>query len=345
MTIATHTGATETEITGGVFDAADAFLARIKEKGAEKLPEENEEEEHHEEQETEAPEADEESTDESPEDESEDNEAEETEEEASDDDEKPSKAKNEDDDVVVKIKVGDEEHEVPVKDLKRLYGQEAALTRKSQEVAAQRKQYEELGAKQTVALQTMLNRAMERAKPYEQIDFLTLAKDPNITGEELSALRSEAQKAFDDVRFYSQELDTVYQTAQQQRQQTLRQQAIEAHKVLNDPEKGIKGWSQALYDEIRYFAIGNGIDANFVNEITDPAAIKLIHKAMLFDKGQKALEKTTKVIKTPKKILKSGSTETSNKAKPDKSAAAKEALARTGSGDAATELFFSRIIG
>ena len=345
MTIATLSGATETEnTTVGVFDAADAFLKRIEDKGAEKPPEEDEKEEP-EEQEPESHEDDDESSDESPDDESEAEGDEEDSEEEDKDDEKPSKAKKEDDDVIVKIKVGEEEHEVPVKDLKRLYGQEAALTRKSQEVATQRKQIEEIGAKQSVALQTMLNRANERAAPYAQIDFLALAKDPNITGEELTALRNEAQKAFDDVRFYNQELDNVFQQAQGQRQTALRQQAIEAMKTLNDPKQGIEGWSQTLYNDIRHYAITSGIDANVVNELTDPSAIKMLHKAMMFDKGQKALQSTTKVVKTQKKIMKSSSAETTNKAKSDKGAEARKALALTGSTDAAADVFLSRMLG
>src|SRR5574337_861891 len=347
MTIATQdTGATDNTTEGGIFDAADAFFKRIEGKGAEKLPEDEEPEESEEEkvedQTDEEVESEEEETPTEDDSEPDGEETEETDEETEDED--PKAKKDAGDDVIVKIKVGDKEHEVPVKDLKRLYGQEAALTRKSQEVAAQRKVIEETGAKQIVALQTMLQRAQERAAPYAQLDFLAFAKDPNISAEELTALRNEAQRAYEDVNFYGQELDNVYKSAQAQRQQTLRTQAIEAQKVLSDPKTGIEGWSQSLYDDIRTFAIGAGLDASFVNEITDPAAIKILNQARLFQAGQKAMSQTTKVVKTPKKIMKTSSNEATKKPS-SKAEKTYENLARTGSIDAAADLFLSRIVG
>src|SRR5574337_877989 len=144
MTIATQdTGATDNTTEGGVFYFSDAFFKRIEAKGAEKLPaepepKESEEEEERGDQTDEGTEGEEEETPTEPEEATE--EGQETEEDGEDEDPEASKAKKDaGDDVIVKIKVGDKEHEVPVKDLKRLYGQEASLTRKSQEVAAQRK--------------------------------------------------------------------------------------------------------------------------------------------------------------------------------------------------------------
>lgn len=348
MSIATQTGAT-IETVGGAFDAEDAFLARMK--GAEKPPKENEPEPEDEEEEREhvADEEDEAEHEETPsEDEEESEEDEEAEEESEDDDKEgeaddKEKASKSEDDVIVKIKVGDKEHEVPVKDLKRLFGQEAALTRKSQEVAEARKAMEQIGAKQTVALTAMMQRAQDRAKPYADLDFLALAKNPSISGEELTALRDEAQRAFDDVNFYGQELDNVMQGAKAQRASVLKAEAIESHKVLNDPKTGIEGWNQGLYNDIRAFAISNGLNAEFVNEITDPNAIKLIHKAMQFDKGRKALSTTSKVVKTPKKIIKSSSSESTSQMKPQADKKVYETLRKSGSVDDAADLFFSRI--
>jgi hypothetical protein len=345
MSIATQTGAT-IETVSSEFNAEDAFFTRMK--GAKELPIENEPEEiEEEERELDAEEESEDQHEETP---SEDDDKTEGDEESTEGDEEESeeestedKAKSEDD-VIVKIKVDGKEHEVPVKDLKRLYGQEKALTRKSQEVADARKQIEDVGAKQTVALTKMFERAQERAKPYAQIDFLALTKDPSISGEELTALRVEAQRAFDDVNFYGQELDQVFQGAQAQRTQNLRAQAQEAVKVLSDPVNGIKGWDQTLYNDIRTYAVSKGLDAAVVNELTDPQAIKLIHKAMLYDKGQKALSNTTKIVKTPKKIMKSSSAEVTSKVKPKAGDKALAQLRQTGSQDAAEDLFLARMM-
>ena len=368
MSVATEDGATQyTTNDAGVFDAADAFLKRMEKPSKadaslrpkdqtkakpEPVSEENEEDKEDEVIETEDDDVEPEDDEGLTEEDTEDNDGEDDDDTDDDDDTedegkpKPKeKAKDTSDDVTVKVMVDGKEHEVSVGSLKRLYGQEASLTRKSQEVAAKRKEIDEIGAKQVVGLTTMFNRAQERAKPYAEIDFLALAKDPRFTAEELTSLRKEAQKAFDDVKFFGDELEGVYKDAQARRHADLKTQAVEAHKVLNDPKNGIPGWSQSLYNDIRQFAISNGLNADVVNELTDPHAMKLIHKAMLYEKGQKALKKTTKVVKTPKRIVKSSSVDAAAKAKPSKSKQASDNLRRTGSIDSATDVFLSRMLG
>jgi Flp pilus assembly CpaF family ATPase len=121
----------------------------------------------------------------------------------------------------------------------------------------------------------------------------------------------------------------------------LKQQAVECVKVLTDPEKGIKGWNEQTYDELRNFAIDQGLDRGIVNELVDPSAIKLLHAAMMYHKGQKAMKKTAKVDKTPKKIIKSSSTET-NRKMSGKQSDAMSKLRKSGNTDDAADAFLSR---
>lgn len=95
-----------------------------------------------------------------------------TEEESTDEDDSETEKKKytDDDDTYTKIKVGDEEHEVSVKELKRLWGQEKALTQKSQEVAKQTKKAEEDTARALAALDVMVKRAQEASKPYREMN-------------------------------------------------------------------------------------------------------------------------------------------------------------------------------
>lgn len=64
-------------------------------------------------------------------------------EDSEDEEADPASTKEAKDDHLVTVTVDGETKTVPVKDLKRLFGQEAALTRKSQEVAAARKATEQ----------------------------------------------------------------------------------------------------------------------------------------------------------------------------------------------------------
>jgi hypothetical protein len=263
--------------------------------------------------------------------------------ETDEDSEKPKSPKKviEDDNAVVKLKVDGQEVEASVKDLKRLYGQEASLTRKSQELATTRKQVEDTGARFVAGLGKLMEQAEADFEPYSKIDFLALAKDPDVTAEELTQLRKEAEARWNRVNFLKSELDATVQQAEIQRIQMLKQQAVECVKVLTDPEKGIKGWNEQTYDELRNFAIEQGLDRGIVNELVDPSAIKLLHAAMMYHKGQKAMKKTAKVDKTPKKIIKSSSTET-NRKMSGKENNAMSKLRKSGTTDDAADAFLSR---
>lgn len=267
-----------------------------------------------------------------------DEESDEDPEETPDDTKKKDQKYVEDDDAVVKIKVGDEELQASIKDLKRLYGQEAALTKKSQEIALKRKEAEDQGAKHLVGLQKLYERAMERYKPYAEVDMLVASK--SLSNEEFAALRSEASRAYEDVQFLQAELDGFVQSLESQRQQMIREQAKAAIEVLKDPENGIPKWSQETYDDIRNYAIRNGMPKDVVNQIVDPVIIKTLWKAMKYDNGKTVA--TVKKAKAPKKVLKSkASSETQRFTKTDGQKALSK-LRSSGSRDDAASAFLSR---
>lgn len=326
-----------------VDEAADAILSKWTVNDDEKLdakqPSDTSEDEEIEEQDTdEEDESDEDATEPSEDDEDESDEETDEEDEETDEDESDDKSKKTlDDNAVVKVKVGDEELDVSVKDLKRLYGQEAALTRKSQAVAAKTKEVEETGAKYVTALSQLLNRARERADPFTKVDYLVATKE--LSTEELQALRSEAQRHFEEVNFLEQELDKFMGQVQQQRQSSLVEQAKECVKVLKEE---IPEWSEKLYDDLRGFAVSQGFDREVVNNLVDPVAFKLLHQAYLFNKGQKAV--TKKKVKAPKKIIKSTTAPSVTKEVVGKKGVDKalERARRSGSVDDAASAFLAK---
>ena len=152
------------------------------------------------------------------------------------DDKAEKKAKKfveEDDSTYIKVKVGEDEHEVPVKDLKRLFGQESALTKKSQETAELRKAAEAEQAKATASIQALLQRAQARAEPYKKIDFLVAAQQ--LTVEELTAIRAQANEAFEEEKFLTTELNGYMQAQQAQVQKARTETAQATIKALADP--------------------------------------------------------------------------------------------------------------
>ena len=116
---------------------------------------------------------------------------EETDDDQEEDDDEAVEAEVLADDAEVEITVDGETHRASVADLKRLYGQEASLTRKSQAVSQQRKQAEDAMQRSDALLQAMLSRAEERFKPYSEVDMLLASK--TMDAEDFAALRKEAQ--------------------------------------------------------------------------------------------------------------------------------------------------------
>jgi hypothetical protein len=242
-------------------------------------------------------------------------------------------------DTFVKIKIDGDDRTVSVKDLKRLYGQEASLTRKSQEVSKKRKEAEEVGAKYVAGVTGLLTKAQNKANPYKQIDWLAAAQQLEPT--ELNALRNEAQIALDEEKYLGEELNTFMSNLQNQRNAQLVEKGREAVKEL---KRDIPGWNEKVYNDVRYFAISSGLEVDVVDNLVDAAAIKLIHKAMLYDKGKSSVV-TKKKNGAPKKVIKtskkSGASVSDLGSKADAAKALKK-LQSTGSRDDAAEAFLSR---
>lgn len=264
-----------------------------------------------------------------------DDDAEEDSEEGDEDEEKSEAKKTLDDDAEVEIKVDNEVKKVSVKELKRLWGQEAALTRKSQEVAAKRKEMDVTEQKLAVSLEKLYNKAKDKWEPYSKIDMLVASKQ--LDADQFTALRSEAQAAYEEFRFVSEEADTFVKQTEAQRQDQLKVQAQEAVKVLKEV---IPNWNSGLYDNIRDYAITLGMDSEVINNLVDPVAIQIIHKARLFDESKKVA--TKKKVLTPKKIVKSTVSASAKEFKPDNKAKLIEKVRFSGDPDDAADLFMSR---
>lgn len=250
----------------------------------------------------------------------------------------------------VKVKVGEEEHEVAVKDLKRLFGQEASLTKKSQEVAERTKAAEYAQAKSLAALDVMVKRAQEAANPYRNVNWAALMKDPTIAAEDVTALQEAAKAAFENEAFLTGQLDNFMQEVQQQQAASQAQAAQLCLKALTDETSPtyIKGWDQKLYDDMRSFAVSMGANQQMVNSLVDPAAFKLIHMAMQFHKGAQKVV-TQKVNKAPKKIVKASTTAAPPSKDTSKAIDRNKAVAKMkkagGTMDATQEAFMSLLGG
>jgi len=203
------------------------------------------------------------------------------------------------DDDVVEITVDGKVVQHSVGSLKRLAGQEASLTRKSQETASKRKEADDAINKNHTVFQTLLAKAEEKFKPYSEVDMLLASK--TMEADDFALLRKEAQDAGNELKFLQEEADKFYQDVQAQNQKAMQDAAKEAVEVL---QNDIPEWSNDLYNDIRSYAIEQGMDEATVNTIVDPTAIKILHKARLFDQG-KQVATVKKKTAAKKKVLRS----------------------------------------
>jgi hypothetical protein len=218
--------------------------------------------------------------------------------EAEESEEQP-KRKVAEDELIRKIKVDGKEIEVSVKSLERLYGQEVALDRKNKEVAAQRARIEEESQRYATATKALLDRAVERYKPFENANWLVLSKQ--LDEETLSALQTEAQKAYSDVQYLQTELDGHLKQSQAQREKEFKERAAATSAALNDPKSGIPNFKE-VYPEMVKYAISNGIPQEIINREVDERTLRILHKAYLYDRSRTVATKP--VSKQPKTIIK-----------------------------------------
>ena len=290
----------QTSITKALRDdeVSDAILSRWEDAGDDQLSEDGEEASQQVEVETDD-DVDLVEVDETEEDIEEDTEPEEEDDANEDnDDEDELDSQFADDDAMVEVTVDGKVVQQSVKELKRLAGQEASLTRKSQETASKRKEADEAINKNHAVFQTLLQKAEEKYKPYSEVDMLLASK--TMEAEDFALLRKEAQDAGNELKFLREEADKFYQDVQAQNQKAMQDAAKQAIEVL---ENDIPEWSNDLYNDIRAYAIEQGMDEATVNTIVDPTAIKILHKARLFDQTKQVA--TKKKVAAKKKVLRS----------------------------------------
>jgi len=292
-----------------VEDAADAILGRWSDD--ESLPDREDEEatseddinetdafEDYEEDETDLAEED---TEENLEDPDEEETAEDEAEEASEEEEFEELT----DETLVEIPVNGEIKQASIKELKRLYGQEASLTRKSQETAAKRKEAEDIIQKTSMSYQKLIERAEARFKPYSEVDMLVASRQ--MDADDFAQLRKEAQDAESDLKFLKEESDAFFKQAQADYSKQHQAAAQECVRVLQD---NLPDWGNDLYNDIRSYAVSVGLPQDQVDQYVDPNVIMILNKARLYDMGKAAADqKKSKAVRVNKsagkKVLRS----------------------------------------
>lgn len=233
---------------------------------------------------------------------------EEYDEEPSDDsDEEPEAPKT------FKVKVGGQELELSEDELVNYAQQGADYTKKTQQLAEQRKaleaeaqsvqqakQLRDAYAERLQMIEQMLSAQdstedLESLKEADPIGYAVKVAEMQQKEKQMSAVRAERDRI-------AQEQQAEYR---QNMQNYLADQAQQLAKVLpeySDPEKG-----EALRADLRKFAKSVGFSDEDLSNVVDHRQVMTLYKAMQYDKLQQAKPQVTKRVAEAPKTLKSGS--------------------------------------
>ena len=198
------------------------------------------------------------------------------------------------------INIDGEEYEVPVP-LKEAFMRQQDYTKKTQELAVQRKALDEqiqLSQQQALYQQQFqeqigtISALDAQLKQYEQVNWQELQENDPV---QFVALREKYRDLKDARNYYSQDLN---QKQQQQAIQTQQHYAKLKEQGLKDLQNSIKGWGEERAREIKTFGTETyGFDESELASIIDPRMVKVLHDAYLYRKGASA--STKKVIGKP----------------------------------------------
>lgn len=267
-------------------------------------------------------------------DESDDTDAEASEDDDVESEETPAKAADDEDEVTVPVNGKD--MKVKVKDLKRLFGQEASLTQKSQALSEATRATEAQGIYLAKILDARLAQANAKVAKYAGVDLFKASRE--LEPADFDAIRGAQADAASELKLLQEEAAQFVSNAQNTRMEVLRGRAKAA---LVEISKSIPEWNDELYGKIRTYAVSQGLDRDSVNEIVDPGAILMMHKAMKFDAASAKTDSVTKkVIKSSKKVIKKSDNPSDFVASRLKQVSA--AAAKSGDVDDLADLYLAR---
>jgi len=248
---------------------------------------------------------------------------------------------------VYTVKVDGQEYEVTLDELRSGYSRQQHFTKRSQELAEQRKafeqeaeqvkQYRDYYAQQLEQLGNQLQQTI----PSEP-DWTALSQQYEAT--ELFAMKAEYDKRKEELARVEQERERIAQQqqaeAQHQMQQHLASQKTEMlERIPAWKDEGRR--NKERLDVIKYAQDVVGFSEQEIANASDARAIELLYKAWQYDKLQKDAPAVKKKVQSAPKVAKGGQPKTKAQVQTRQRRDAMNKLTRTKSVDAAVEFLMS----
>ena len=257
----------------------------------------------------------------------------------------PEAQEPEADEQTVTVKIDGKEVEVKLSELKQGYQRQADYTRKTTEVAEQRRAAEAESSKAREErnayqgkLQTMQVQLEAALQQQQQTDWTALLESDPVEYLKQQHLSQQRQATLQQVYTEQQKVAGQVQAEQAQaRQSYLAQQQDELLAKLPDWKDAAK--AKAEKTALRDYLLESGYDSKTVETITDAKAVVLARKAMLYDQiVSKANAAAKKVSTLPTRVERPGVGENPGL---DRRSSAFQKLSKTGRVEDATSLFGS----
>lgn len=243
------------------------------------------------------------------------------------------------DDAEVEIAVGEETRKVPLKTLKALYSQESEITSRHTAATEAVTRAEAEGEKAVAILGALIAKADKAWEPYANINLSQAAQ--RLEESAYNQLVADMQAAHNDRVFLRQEADAYLEQVRDNRNKAVTTAMAECDRVLAE-DPATKGWTATQRTEVTDYAVAQGLPKAIATTLSDPAAIKLIRKAMLYDRAKaSAAAKVQPAVTAAKKVINAGAAEEGSDPQ-DKAKAALRRLRDSRSDDDAAAAFAAR---
>ena len=244
-----------------------------------------------------------------------------------------------------RVKVGGEEFEVTLDELRNGYQRQSDYTRKSQSLAEQRKTFE-----------ANLNAVQNERQQYSQIlDKVTDGQDVEVTRlqnidwaslkeadpMEYMEKRIELQEAKEKVTSLKQEQVRVNSQNQREYQHQLTQVLESEARKLGEALPEYLDSNSDLKNRLREYALNSGFTERDIDSIADHKVILVLHKAMLQDESRRGTAR--KISKKVPRVVKAGTPESKSQKGQRNLKEKRERLRKTGHPRDAADVFMDII--
>jgi len=248
---------------------------------------------------------------------------------------------------VYTVKVDGQEYEVTLDELRSGYSRQQHFTKRSQELAEQRKAFEQEAAetkqyRDYYAQQLeQLSNQLQQTIPSEP-DWSALSQQ--YEAKELFAMKAEYDRRKEEIARVEQERERIAQQqsveAQHQMQQHLAAQKTEMlERIPAWRDEGRR--NKERLDVIKYAQDVIGFSEQEIANASDARAIEMLYKAWQYDKLQKDAPAVKKKVQSAPKVAKGGQPKTKAQVQTRQRRDAMNKLTKTKSIDAAVEFLMS----